>query len=433
MSIEMMVDDVLLELEKQGIIQAAGGFPGAVGYNTIIGSSMALSDDGGEDLTDVSTFGSYVQTNFWNPELLFDNNVNTSSETKVAGSAAAGAIWCGRDFGKVVRFKKAQISQYDQAAYCTTSVKLQISNDGSTWTDVGTYTIPTGTLAYQDLALATPIECRYARIMCNANVSGSYWKVAEMKFFAYTGKSKNGAAVQPIAPSNNQAWQKVLFGKTEPTNASAKMHICGTKTTNGTALSGGSNFIGLASSALAVDDAYNGQLIIITGGTGKGQVRKISDYDGAIKRAYVSVNWTTQPDATSTYEIYPLLVENYTNGAYLNVSAQAYQLLNLVYELTRVATTDSSPTVYAPTWQWLGAKFGQSRVQMVTIAVSNSTGTATISPVDTTKAFCFLQDPVVKDGVTLTVSPRITSPTTVSITTTNWLTATLTVTVVEMP
>lgn len=70
-----------------------------------------------------------------------------------------------------------------------------------------------------------------------------------------------------------------------------------------TAQAGGSNTITLHSGASSNDDIYNGSTIKITGGTGSGQTRIISDYVHATKVATVSENWTTQPDNTSTFTI----------------------------------------------------------------------------------------------------------------------------------
>jgi len=50
------------------------------------------------------------------------------------------------------------------------------------------------------------------------------------------------------------------------------------------------------------DDYYNHSTLVITGGTGIGQERKITDYVGLTKVATVSA-WTITPDATSVYEI----------------------------------------------------------------------------------------------------------------------------------
>lgn len=72
---------------------------------------------------------------------------------------------------------------------------------------------------------------------------------------------------------------------------------------SGTATAGGATSITLAAGASAADDAYNTMTARITGGTGSGQERIVSDYVGATKVATVSVAWTTIPDATSTYTI----------------------------------------------------------------------------------------------------------------------------------
>jgi len=72
---------------------------------------------------------------------------------------------------------------------------------------------------------------------------------------------------------------------------------------SGTAQAGASGTITLASGASSDDDTYNDQIVRITGGTGIGQSRRISDYTGSSRVAAVSSNWTTTPDDTSTYEV----------------------------------------------------------------------------------------------------------------------------------
>lgn len=75
------------------------------------------------------------------------------------------------------------------------------------------------------------------------------------------------------------------------------------RTTTGTAQAGASTTITLAVAASAVDDAYNTQTVHITGGTGSGQERRITDYVGATKVATVESAWGVNPDATSTYSV----------------------------------------------------------------------------------------------------------------------------------
>ena len=69
----------------------------------------------------------------------------------------------------------------------------------------------------------------------------------------------------------------------------------------GAATGGAAGTITLNAQAVATDDIYNGQLIATVSGTGKGQVRKITDYDGASKVATVNANWTTNPAAGTGY------------------------------------------------------------------------------------------------------------------------------------
>lgn len=52
-----------------------------------------------------------------------------------------------------------------------------------------------------------------------------------------------------------------------------------------------------------VRQVYIGRSVEITGGTGSGQTRTISDYDVATGVCTVSSNWTTTPDRTSTFTI----------------------------------------------------------------------------------------------------------------------------------
>lgn len=72
---------------------------------------------------------------------------------------------------------------------------------------------------------------------------------------------------------------------------------------SGTAQAGAASSITLAAGASAVTDYYKLATVTITGGTGSGQTRAISAYNGTTKVATVSSAWTTPPDATSNYTI----------------------------------------------------------------------------------------------------------------------------------
>jgi len=70
-----------------------------------------------------------------------------------------------------------------------------------------------------------------------------------------------------------------------------------------TAQAGAAGTITLDASASATDDFYNNTVVYITGGTGVGQARHISDYVGSSKVATIKPNWVTTPDNTSTFAI----------------------------------------------------------------------------------------------------------------------------------
>lgn len=69
-----------------------------------------------------------------------------------------------------------------------------------------------------------------------------------------------------------------------------------------TAQAGASTSITLDASASATTDFYINHLVLLTGGTGAGQARYITAYNGTTKVATVSA-WATNPDNTSTFAL----------------------------------------------------------------------------------------------------------------------------------
>lgn len=70
-----------------------------------------------------------------------------------------------------------------------------------------------------------------------------------------------------------------------------------------TAQAGAASAITLASGASATDDIYKGMPITLDGGTGSGQTRVVTAYNGTTKVATVYPAWDTEPDATSEYSV----------------------------------------------------------------------------------------------------------------------------------
>lgn len=72
-----------------------------------------------------------------------------------------------------------------------------------------------------------------------------------------------------------------------------------------TAQAGASTTITLDASASATTDLYKHCLIFLTGGTGAGQYRLCTAYNGTTKVATVTPAWATNPDNTSTFAALP--------------------------------------------------------------------------------------------------------------------------------
>ena len=76
-----------------------------------------------------------------------------------------------------------------------------------------------------------------------------------------------------------------------------------TRLTSGTVAAGAAGTVTLAAGASSVDDFYKGRAISIISGTGVGQTRVCTAYNGTTKVATISPNWATNPAAAATYYI----------------------------------------------------------------------------------------------------------------------------------
>jgi len=111
----------------------------------------------------------------------------------------------------------------------------------------------------------------------------------------------------PVAMTAETVWERLLKGTKSATTTGDVAIEAASSTRDNTAQGAAdattseSAYITLDVGASAVDDAYNGMVLRLDGGTGVGQIRYGIDYDGATKRLYVNRDWDTTPDATSEY------------------------------------------------------------------------------------------------------------------------------------
>ena len=74
---------------------------------------------------------------------------------------------------------------------------------------------------------------------------------------------------------------------------------------HGLATAGSTNTITLRSYASAIDNIYNGSIVTILAGTGRGQSGIVDDYNGTTKVVTMCLDWVVTPDTTSVYVIMP--------------------------------------------------------------------------------------------------------------------------------
>jgi hypothetical protein len=107
-------------------------------------------------------------------------------------------------------------------------------------------------------------------------------------------------------------------GTLTPSAISGKIKLTASEAAvTGTAQAGGSTSITLAAAASATTNAYTGMYVTLTSGTGSGQVRRITAYNGTTKVATVNSAWTTNPNSTSVYSLTVFVassVGQYVNG-----------------------------------------------------------------------------------------------------------------------
>lgn len=140
-------------------------------------------------------------------------------------------------------------------------------------------------------------------------------------------KTLNGTTVVPMTAQTT--WERLLKAVKSATTTGDVAVEAVTADRSNTAQGGGTDaqgnpYIDLDAGASGSDDAYNGKVIRLTGGTGVAQIRQIVDYVGSSKRAYVNRTWTTAPDATSTFKVSPGMVFDKSPAEVLQVRRPFY-------------------------------------------------------------------------------------------------------------
>ncbi len=192
------------------------------------------------------------------------------------------------------------------------------------------------------------------------------------------GEVVGGFTIGNIA---DMVWDEVLTGATHNVSTSAGRRLrqleTGIVLDSGTLDAATSNTVDLETGvASTVDDFYNHNLLVITGLTGAGQVRVIVDYVGSGNVATVSPPWTTNPDATSTYDIVIGYAHAETTSKTAHVGlAQAGAAGTITLSTSASAITD----FYKNDVVSIDSGTGEGQERIIT-AYNGSTKVATIEP-----------------------------------------------------
>ena len=187
-----------IKVKAGTVINFANGFNGAYPvdypYNILADVSLTLpaadantiplkyTDDlcnGGTAISDSDYAG--------NPNTMaFDNNTtSTSWATNRIAANQSGLGWVGYDFGVGVTkaIRKLMLLQNTLTTKWMPSIKIQYSDNGTTWVDALT-TSATATIAIAVITVPAVGAHRYWRVLANGNVtSGVTWDVVEVEMY----------------------------------------------------------------------------------------------------------------------------------------------------------------------------------------------------------------------------------------------------------
>ena len=120
------------------------------------------------------------------------------------------------------------------------------------------------------------------------------------------GDGERSTIIKPVDPTKDIFWLNNNCLVTQMAFENYTASACAFPDHNirtGTAQGGTTNTIILDSSADILTDFYTEMQVEITGGTGSGQTKNITAYNGTTKVATVDSSWATPPDATSQFAV----------------------------------------------------------------------------------------------------------------------------------
>lgn len=173
-------------LAESGINAWADLLADATGINAAASSSNITVTGGvvkADSTLDLCTGGTPISGGYttYDATKAFDDNDTTFWLSLQTGTAISGAAYIGYDFGAQVTISSFTLKTYANTNNNISSVKLQKSDNGSSWADVETFALATTADTLNTKTLASAATARYFRLLANANLgAGEYWSVREI-------------------------------------------------------------------------------------------------------------------------------------------------------------------------------------------------------------------------------------------------------------
>ncbi|MFZ5643770.1 MAG: LamG-like jellyroll fold domain-containing protein [Bacillota bacterium] len=147
-------------------------------------------------------------------------------DTAVNGNAYIGQDW-GNGNNKTI--KRIKFQQGPGVNNCVSSIKIQTTSDGSTWTNLQTSSV-TQDGSQQEIIINNPITARGIRLLANSGVaSGNVWKVDEIEMYEGTvGYSTSGTYTHTIHDLSGAGTANNLtidYNKITPPNTTLEVEV----------------------------------------------------------------------------------------------------------------------------------------------------------------------------------------------------------------
>lgn len=260
-------------------------------YDSLVAGSDKLE-------TDVAQFGGTNGT--------FASGIPAASLTTSAINAVADQVWDEAASGHVAAGSFGASNMVIRSATAQAGASTTITLDASASAVDGFYNnqrivILSGTGALQGRIISDYVGSTKVATVSSWAVNPDNTSVFAILPFG----SIPGASAPTAGEVADAVWDEAISGHVTEGTFGALAEALGLHV--GTAQAGGASTITLDASGPAnhaTNDIYNYQLITIRNGTGRGQTRQITDYDGSTKVATVNIPWTTAPSTDSNYVVH---------------------------------------------------------------------------------------------------------------------------------